>query len=73
MNSSGALWKKETNNWIGPIVKHVWNVAIHVFGFVEHNSLPLGLTQAFISIYSKIYDEIAIKRLGRKCSNLYGH
>ena len=37
------------NNWIGPVVKHVWNDAIcvlHIFFICHsHNSLPLGRIQ----------------------------
>ena len=44
------------NNWIGPIVKHGWNIALHVLHYVlavfhSHNSVPLGAIQAFTSVY----------------------
>ena len=37
---------EEMNNWIGPIVKQVWNIAIHVLDIFsicqKHNSYHLG-------------------------------
>ena len=37
------------NNWIGPTVKHVWNIAMHMLEFFslcqKHNSLSLGPIQ----------------------------
>ena len=51
----GALNYKEMNNRISLIVKHVWNVGMHVlhsfkFGHT-HNCLPLGQIWAFIFFY----------------------
>ena len=43
---------KEMNNWIGPIVKHIRNVATATKLYVINAySLPLGPIRAFISVY----------------------
>ena len=45
---------EEMNNWIGPIVKQVWNIAIHVldiFSFVKNTIATTWADTAFISFY----------------------
>ena len=37
-----ALQQKEMNNWMGPTVEHLWNIAMHVLHNFFHSSKTLG-------------------------------